>query len=191
MTNGKTSLLIFALLLLSLGSASSQVASVIPGILTISASDSGAWANSGPAFQGEKTLYIWFVNYEAEQIDFSFTGTLAVVSFVPSSGLANIGTNLSPSVVPTGTICTQGIYTLLGELVVRDETGTGGTLCFAESAETQRLCFLSCNEGWTRTMYYGYSSDGMPACWGESTSPTCGPIAVPPTTWGSVKSLYR
>jgi hypothetical protein len=163
---------------------------VVTSILRLNASDTDPWAAVvGAPFVGEKDLYLWFINYSPNRVTFSLGGTLEVVSVEPQPEWSNTGTLASPRLERSG--CDSAYETLLARVRVRDNTGSGGRLCFAESALDSVLCFDECwGEYYVVYEAYGYRTDGGSEC-PYVFSSECMTLATDAATWGLLKSNYR
>lgn len=179
------------LLVLAVGPAvHPSTAGLVPSGIWLNASETDLWSpTEEPPFQGDRTLYLWEYNWDMNRITFGLEGTLEVVDVIPEPGWVNIGTVQSPNLFQTGGCARGGL--VVARVIVRDETGSGGRLCFVESAIDSRICFDYCTDEWWRLYETpGYITDGGAKCpW--IYSPECSPLAVTPSTWGGVKATYR
>jgi len=150
-------------------------------------------STSGP-FQGERTLFVWFLNYSIAAVTFGFTGSLQVLDLEPAAGFTNVGTTEAPELVLTEPCGLPSMKTIIAEITVSDSSGAGGELCIQESASTGRLCFQYCDdEQWYFPIEAtGYASDGaLNPCYSSGPGPGCRPYAIEGMTWGCMKVRYR
>ena len=142
---------------------------------------------------GERVLYLKaFTNLISHgRAQFDLGGTLEIIDFVPRPEWVNHGTATSLLLerAPCGPVV--GCETV-GELIVRDIKGAGGTLCFENSSQTGLLCAQDCTfqDVWFSISYLGFSSNGSLPCSGYGNE-FCKTLANEPISWGSVKALYR
>lgn len=169
---------------------------VIPSLIVLSGSDTYPWDfewGLSPPWTGEKTFYLWFINYATEEIQFGLDGTLELVSFQPAVGVLNEGSEFSPTLTfQTGCAGADAGELLLGALVVRDPDGSGGTVCFTVSQSTGRACFRLCYDApWFELVPVDLRTAPSPLCPSIIRAPDCNPISVDPDSWGRVKASYR
>jgi hypothetical protein len=154
---------------------------------------SGSTISSGfnvePPFLGEHEVYLWQtcqVGVEWIEADFDIVGSLEIVSITPVlSGVTITGT--LPNVHLYASSCmNQNHHIVVASLIVRDPTGSGGSLCFAGANAS-----LDCGGfggTWSPHGYEGYSTDGSMPCYGNQY---CFVDAADPATWGRVKAQFR
>jgi hypothetical protein len=150
-----------------------------------------------PSFQGERTLYVWYGIWDIfDTWEFGLTSTgLEIVEVRGAPGFRNDGTTIGPVIVADPRECVDAAYAVvIAEIIVRDATGAGGSVCFTPSPETGRLCASSCDavgRNWWHLEYgYGIRSEGLPYCAQPATG-DCLPAPVDRSTWGGVKAHYR
>lgn len=145
--------------------------------------------HTSPPWIGERSLYVWVCggfNWFG-MTEFGVETTLQVVDLIPRSGVTNIGSITSPTLIYPQ--CEP--WMLLAELVVLDGTGGGGRVCLTDSETHLMNCTQDCGGQLFANIFTGFSSDGTPPCSGMANSPGCSTVAVDRPSWGSVKSLYR
>ncbi len=172
---------------LLLGSAPFALAEVWTP-LSLSGSPTVPEEGEGSPFVGEKDLYL-YVGASFDAVEFGFVGTLEVVSVAPGPGYENVGTTLSPIIVPTVDCGDTGGYVAV--VAVRDATGAGGRVCLSLSQQSARSCFIPCDApDWYRfSGVFGYRTDGGLPC--DQAPTDCLPLAVGSTSWGEAKARYR
>lgn len=163
----------------------------------LSPSDTDASVETpGVPWIGDNTLYLWALGLtiDLRSVEFSFDSSLEIVELIPRPGVVNIGTVASPILQLDE--CRDRL--LIAEVIVRDPTGDGGSICFRASDLTGRNCIELCDLGpggegeWHSTRYFGFASDGSGGCQGLDEFPSCVyPSATAPTTWGRLRHLYR
>jgi hypothetical protein len=148
-----------------------------------------------PPFLGDLAVQLEYPGgwNDLQAFNFGFFGTLTIVELTPRAVFINLGTMADPLIVTDPLECVDGRFGIvLADMIVRDETGLGGWICFGESEITSRLCFQTCDGYWNRF------SDAVPfragteaPCGQLPQSADCSPIAVEEFSWGRVKSAYR
>ncbi len=157
--------------------------------LSISESPTELHLTSGSAFTGERTLYLW-TEIGASALNFGLETDWEIVSFTPAAGFINASSDVhSPYIVaefPPLCIPSSGPF---ATLVVRDDTGAGGSVCFVPAEGSGRICFSPCfSPGWaSHDAREGYSTIGP--CLAPQTD--CLPTVLNADTWGQIKSIYR
>ncbi len=182
------------LVLLILASTSTQ-ADVYSG-LQFSASATDEWVEEVPPFTGQMTVYVWYWGWDSlDGYEFGLTGSLQVVSVAPSPGFVNVGTTGSPLIMSqTGCVDGSNGGVVIATVVVEDATGAGGNLCFDYADSSGRLCAHKCSPGGGWVGLFGinaFSSGGTTCPAIDLGAVPCAPVAVEPTTWGSVKASYQ
>ena len=153
-------------------------------VVILSGSASDPYDNwSQPPFQGTRTIYLWhgcsFGPYGTARSVLDITGDLEVLSFTPSAGTTNSGTDTELDLAFDDCLVWEA---LIGSLVIRDSTGTGGALCFSGNA----VSYACTTEDSLTTGYLGYSTSSERPCWTDD----CSIDYVLPRSWGGIKSLY-
>jgi hypothetical protein len=151
---------------------------------SLSESSTSPWISTGSPFLGEQEIYLWFLNILGDgwvETAFDLVGSLEFVGFTPVGGVTSLGT--VPNVHLTGSCL--GDIVLVGSLLVRDSTGTGGSLCFA-GANTTRDCGALGGVMHPHA-YTGYSTDGTIPC---HPPESCAIDVAAPETWGRVKAQF-
>ena len=161
-----------------------SVASASPArvCLSITASDQDLFPAPIDAWTGDRTLYVWTraCIVPSGGSKFEFTGNLEVVDLIPSEGVVNEGTIVSP--VLRYPECAED--RVVATITVRDATGQGGRLCFGTADDGIVSCGLGCGSDFCEpTVTYGFHTVGADAC----------PFTVSTTkpSWGAAKAIFR
>jgi hypothetical protein len=161
----------------------------------VSGSSTSPWEQAAPPQVEDREVYLWMTNCAANcvrRVEFSFIGSIEVVSLTPVSGFTNLGTAVSP--ILEHDTCFPWQAAPVASLVIRDPDAGGGGLCFTEAVQTNRNCTATCDEQETlyRNWYMGFATDGISSCFGESTTPSCERIvSIDAVRWGRIKAQYR
>ncbi len=166
----------------------------------ISTESDGTMGSPAMPWTGVRSLFVGVGGYSPggggyDRFEFSFSGNLEVVDLIPLNGALNEGTITSPSLVLPE--CGQSYPPVIAEIVVLDSSGNGGSLCFTDSAISDRNCAHYCNDDfpvdfWLANFYTGFASDGSIPCDGVAASNGCvAPVSLRAATWGQVKATYR
>ncbi len=151
--------------------------------VTIAASETEPWIGHVDPWIGERTLYLWSEPCIAwsSGSEFGLVTNFEIVAFVPRPGVVNTGTPTSPVLTYADCLTDD---TVVAEIVVRDATGAGGTVCFGPSDQTGVNCSYHICDIWcVPHLYTGFRTTGFEPCYG--------PTSVSASSWGSVKSTYR
>lgn len=165
--------------------------------LTLSASASDPFVNSGPVSGSTLDLYLWLVCEESGldgvwSVSCEFTPPPGVVTlgFDPLGGCLNAGDDTDVLLAIPG--CPQGPQTLGVWYVM---STMSGSYCLGPHPEwglaTGTYCdCLSCfTPG--RVRQIGYAAGGGTATCIQTEGFACGPTSVDPSSWGRVKALFR
>ena len=166
---------------------------------TLSFSPNDPYVHTAPAVPGTVSVYLWYVcpgpetevpGLGAAEFAVQTSGGLSITGFSPTSGFYSIWT--PPQLLLAVYGCPQG-PTPAGTFTMLDASGTGGSACFANDVNELNIS-IDCMDHLPdvySNRYRGVSTDGSIPCSGVSDWGPCGPVAVEPTPWGSMKALYR
>jgi hypothetical protein len=146
-----------------------------------------------PPWIGEQTLHLWNIPAifpPSIGTEFAFsTVNLTIVDLIPRPGVINLGTPQSPILVFSE--CTEAA--VIADLIVLDESGAGGRICFRPSDQSGMNCSTGCfDHALYSNLYYGFASDGTEPCQGWDANANCYPVvSVEAQTWGMLRILYR
>ena len=137
--------MLWVTLLLLLPAIRGAAAQCIPPVLAFSTSAEDPWAQALQPFQGTRDIYVWFANYDWDELVFGIDGTLDVVATTAMDGFTDVGSTREPHLVADAG-CIGGIYDLRPVLAITlsDPSATGGEICPTEAAGSSRLCFRLC-----------------------------------------------
>ena len=147
---------------------------------------------AAPVF-GLSNVYLWLVCEKTQDgvsaMECAVTATnLTVTGFTPLAGVLNAGTPTELLLAIGG--CPTPDF-VAGFFAVADFVGTGGALCLTDSGNGVNVS-VNCDVGnpvaFTND-FIGFASDGSAVCLDEFNCEV--PVSVDPSSWGSVKNLYR
>jgi hypothetical protein len=164
---------------------------------SLSASNTQPDVNTAPPTPGVFSIYLWLactVSDAVSAVAFHPTGTLQVLAFTPASppdvAIWNVGECGDLVLAICG--CPEAPL-LVGEILVLDPVGIGGTLCLGDASCTGSGT-VNCSRSATAHSYavVGFASDGSQPC----IIGSCDPVVSASedrelTTWGRVKAIYR
>lgn len=159
--------------------AASSPASVC---LSISASNEAPDVNATDPWTGDRTLYIWTrpcIVLSGGSV-LGFVGSLEVVGVNPREAVANLGTAAAPVLVYPS--CIEQA-TVVAEIIVRDATGLGGSVCFSGPEDAVPSCGYDCLLQCTETYAVGFATAGQDPC------PL--PVSRTSTSWSAVKGVFH
>jgi hypothetical protein len=141
------------------------------------------------------TLYLWLACGDEEGMmaaEFALvvSGPPAVPLFQTMNGFLNAGTVATELELAVGG-CPQGPV-VAGRFMVVDLSGQGGAFCFGPASNGRNVTW-ECDIVPTTSYENGYtgaSTDGTAPCEAVGSF-ACMTVAVEPSPWGSIKSLYR
>lgn len=154
---------------------------------TISASDTDPFAHTAAPSGGIRNLYLWVTCADEGISAFqgSTTGTLSPLTFVPASGVFNIGTTTSLLLAVSGCTSSPPGPRVLGSWIVID---TGGSFCISPSAEGALFGAVDCDAAHPSFVenphLVGFSSAGGAPCT-VGVNPCGTPAANPPAATGA------
>ena len=162
---------------------------------TISGSQDDPFVLEGVPSGGLDTLHVWLVCANTGQIpdgmaaaEFGFEGTLTPLALTLSDGFLNAGSMMSPMLAAAG--CPQGPVIVASILIQHDAPGY---LCFGPSINGHNGSVdCTIDPALWPNYFRGYSSIGDHCSNLCSNFALCSCVSsVEPSTWGSIKSLYR
>lgn len=162
----------------------------------ISASETSPTVNAGPVSGGVRSLYLWYycstgMGLSAAAFDIGMPAGALNFGFAPRNGFLNSGTYLQLLLSVGG--CPAGPV-VVGNWNVFDFVS--GDYCLVPSTTFGTLAALDCHPvpAALAVNQVGYSAGGTrPGCWDYLAGALIceGGVGVEPSTWGSVKALYR
>ena len=159
---------------------------------TISSSSTDPFVNQGNVSAAPTTLYLWYQcnandGMSAAEFDVAAPAGYLNFGFTPMNGFLNAAGPSDPLLAvgscPIGPVL-AGSWTFFGS--------TPGSICLVPSARSGWSVTVDCDPVAPQVhnnATIGYGIGGPASC--ADAQPLCGPVAVEPSSWGSVKSLYR
>ncbi len=170
---------------------------------TVSSSNSDPNVNTGPDTIGINTLFLWFVEscnpgtefgMSAAEMGFKTLGDWQILGFNVQNGFLNAGNQNNLLLAVGG--CPDGPV-VAGSILANSTGGVGGVNLGVNSEQSGTASTVNCEplpdqfEWPTAVRFVGFQTAGHVGTPQNHGSSCGGIVSVEPSSWGTVKALYR